>query len=54
MFRAAHAYQQLTDHHTLMPALVKEDSEAEHGPMSARPTGVIEKPIITATKDSVW
>ncbi len=36
-----------------MPALVKEDSEAEH-PVMERPTGVIEKPIITATKDSVW
>ena len=53
MFRAAHAYQQLTDHHTRMPALVQEDSEAEH-PMMDRPSGVIEKPIITATKDSVW
>ncbi|MEA2650838.1 MAG: aspartyl-tRNA(Asn)/glutamyl-tRNA(Gln) amidotransferase subunit [Chloroflexota bacterium] len=53
MFRAAHAYQQLTDHHRLMPALVKEDSEAEHSP-GARPTGMIEKPIITATKDSIW
>jgi aspartyl-tRNA(Asn)/glutamyl-tRNA(Gln) amidotransferase subunit A len=53
MFRAAHAYQQLTDHHTLMPALIKEDSEVDHPPV-ARPTGVIEKQIVTATKDSVW
>jgi aspartyl-tRNA(Asn)/glutamyl-tRNA(Gln) amidotransferase subunit A len=53
MFRVAHAYQQVTDHHTLMPPMVKEDSDAEHPP-AARPTGVIEKPIITATKDSVW
>lgn len=53
MFRAAHAYQRLTDHHTLMPVLVKEDSEADHLPV-ARPTGVVEKPVVTATKDSVW
>jgi aspartyl-tRNA(Asn)/glutamyl-tRNA(Gln) amidotransferase subunit A len=53
MFRAAHAYQQLTDHHRLMPALVKEDSDGKHSPVP-RPTGVIEKPILTATKDSIW
>ena len=53
MFRAAHAFQQLTDHHRLMPTLVKKDSEAEHSP-GARPTGIVEKPIITATKDSIW
>jgi aspartyl-tRNA(Asn)/glutamyl-tRNA(Gln) amidotransferase subunit A len=53
IFRAAHAYQQLTDHHKLMPAIVKEDSEGEH-PSVGRPSGTVEKPILTGTKDSVW
>jgi aspartyl-tRNA(Asn)/glutamyl-tRNA(Gln) amidotransferase subunit A len=53
MFRVAHAYQQLTDHHRITPALVKEDSDAEHAAV-LRPTGVVEKPILTATKDSIW
>ena len=53
MFRAAHAFQRQTDHHTLMPPLVRADSEASHGP-AKRPTGVIEHPVVTATRDSVW
>ena len=53
MFRAAHAYQRLTDHHTAMPPLVSEDSGAEHAP-TERATGVIEYPLVTAIKDSVW
>jgi hypothetical protein len=53
IFRAAHAYQQLTDHHKLMPAIVMEDSEGEH-PSVGRPSGTVEKPILTGTKDSVW
>ena len=53
MFRAAHAYQRLTEHHTLTPALVAEDTRAEH-PASRIPSGVIERPVVTATKDDVW
>lgn len=52
-FRVAHAYQTLTSHHTLMPPLVRDDSEASHPPMQ-RTSAVIEKPLITATKDSIW
>lgn len=52
MFRAAHAYQQLTDHHRLVPAIVAADapSTVPSEPLS----GVIERPVITATKDSIW
>ncbi len=53
MFRAAHAYQQLTDHHKAMPSIVSADSSAEHAP-TARATGVIEYPVVTAIKDNVW
>lgn len=53
MFRVAHTYQQLTNHHTLMPPLVEADSNGEHHD-GVRPSGVIEKEIVTATKDSIW
>jgi hypothetical protein len=52
-FRVAYAYQSLTNHHRLTPALVRDDSSREH-PAGQRQTGIIEKPLVTATKDSVW
>jgi len=52
-FRVSHAYQTLTSHHRLAPPIVEEDSSREHAPR-VRPTGVVEKGLVTATKDSVW
>lgn len=53
MFRVAHTYQLLTKHHTLMPPLVRADSEATHGARPRR-SGVIEKRVLTGTRDSIW
>jgi aspartyl-tRNA(Asn)/glutamyl-tRNA(Gln) amidotransferase subunit A len=54
-FQVAHAYQRLTKHHEMMPPIVKADSAISHSPVP-RPAGqgVLEKPILTATKDSIW
>jgi aspartyl-tRNA(Asn)/glutamyl-tRNA(Gln) amidotransferase subunit A len=54
-FQIAHAYQQLTGHHQLTPPVVEADAAAPHpaGPRSDGP-GVVEKPILTATKDNIW
>ena len=54
-FQVAHAYQRLTNHHELMPPIVEADSAARHAPGPRPPTqGVVEKPILTATKDTIW
>jgi hypothetical protein len=53
-FRVAHTYQQLTSHHQLMPEMVRKDSEASHPATKPRAHGVVEKPLITTTKDSIW
>src|SRR5882672_1607153 len=52
-FRVAHTYQQLTSHHQLIPEMIRKDSESSHPAKESRPHGVIEKPLITATKDSI-
>lgn len=54
-FRVARTYQKRTSHHTVMPALVTADSEKNYPPGARQPSPpLIEKPILTATKDSVW
>lgn len=53
MFRAANAYQRLTDHHRALPDIVREDSAVDHAPVE-RPTGVIEKELNTSIKDHIW
>jgi Asp-tRNA(Asn)/Glu-tRNA(Gln) amidotransferase A subunit family amidase len=55
-FQIAHAYQQLTDRAPpTHPPVVKADAAAPHPP-GPRPDGqrVVEKPILTATKDNIW
>lgn len=54
VFRTAHAYQRLTAHHNAMPPLVQEDSVGMHPAAVRRESGVVEKPILTATRDSIW
>ena len=54
-FRIAHAFQQLTDFHKAVPPMVRDDADVV---MAGRATpsrpAILEKPIVTATKDSVW
>jgi aspartyl-tRNA(Asn)/glutamyl-tRNA(Gln) amidotransferase subunit A len=52
-FRVAHAFQRLTGHHRQLPRLLEEDAAAERAPV-ALDRGVVEKPIVTATKDDIW
>ena len=50
----AHAYQQLTDFHTRLPPIVQEDLDA--GRANGRPDlpALVEKPVVTATRDRIW
>jgi hypothetical protein len=53
--RVAHAYQELTGHHLAVPPVVAEDAAGPHpraGELLAR--GLVEKPVITATRDDIW
>jgi aspartyl-tRNA(Asn)/glutamyl-tRNA(Gln) amidotransferase subunit A len=54
-FRLAHAYQQVTDFHKAVPPIVRDDAAVVLAGRSteSRPA-ILEKPIVTATKDSVW
>lgn len=54
-FRLAHAYQKVTDFHKAVPPLVQDDaSVVMAGHRSTTRPAILEKPIVTATKDSVW
>jgi aspartyl-tRNA(Asn)/glutamyl-tRNA(Gln) amidotransferase subunit A len=51
----AHAYQQMTDHHSKLPPLVAEDSAQAHPGWDPSHRNVPdERPVITATLDSTW
>jgi len=50
----AHAYQQLTDFHTMLPPLVKSDLDAEPKNTIADLPATITKPVVTATRDHIW
>jgi aspartyl-tRNA(Asn)/glutamyl-tRNA(Gln) amidotransferase subunit A len=54
-FRIGYAYQQLTDYHRQFPPIVQTDVDAGGGRFNrdAFP-GVLEKPIVTATRDRIW
>jgi aspartyl-tRNA(Asn)/glutamyl-tRNA(Gln) amidotransferase subunit A len=52
---AAHAYQQLTDHHAQIPQLVADDSAQPHPGWDPSQRNVPdEAPVITRTLDSTW
>lgn len=50
--RIAHAFQQLTDYHRRRPELVRDTSQHHAVEQSLPP--VIERPVVTATKDNIW
>jgi len=53
--RVAHAFQQVTGHHALVPKIVRSDSLTARDPESEplRPA-LIEKPLVTTIRDEVW
>ena len=50
----AHAYQRLTDFHTALPPIVKDDLDAGPSDLSVELPVSIEKPVVTATRDRIW
>jgi hypothetical protein len=54
-FSIGHAYQQLTDFHRRLPPIVQADLDSGGGTFnrSAFPP-LLEKPIVTATRDRIW
>lgn len=53
--RIVHAYQQLTDFHKALPPMVQADAESRQGGWrSDSLPSIIHKPVVTATKDSIW
>jgi aspartyl-tRNA(Asn)/glutamyl-tRNA(Gln) amidotransferase subunit A len=54
-FRIGHAYQQLTDDHRRLPPIVQADVEAGGGGFTRQSfPAILEKPIVTATRDRIW
>jgi aspartyl-tRNA(Asn)/glutamyl-tRNA(Gln) amidotransferase subunit A len=51
--RIAHAFQQLTDYQRRQPELVREASRRPAADLRSLPP-VIERPVVTATKDNIW
>jgi aspartyl-tRNA(Asn)/glutamyl-tRNA(Gln) amidotransferase subunit A len=51
--RIAHAFQQLTGYHRRQPDLVRDASQHHAVDLQSLPP-VIERPVVTATKDNIW
>jgi aspartyl-tRNA(Asn)/glutamyl-tRNA(Gln) amidotransferase subunit A len=50
----AHAYQQLTDFHTALPPIVKDDLARDATERGTELPPLLEKPVVTATRDRIW
>jgi aspartyl-tRNA(Asn)/glutamyl-tRNA(Gln) amidotransferase subunit A len=53
--RVAHAYQQVTEHHRVLPDIVRVDGASSRDPEVVAPRpGLVEKELATAILDKVW
>jgi len=50
----AHAYEQLTDFHLQMPPLVRDDLESASSSGRVDLPPLLEKPVLSATRDRIW